>query len=207
MKTCSICGGNHYGKGLCQKHYDAEKYKKNKDTILARHKKFVANNPSYYKEHRKNNAEKYRAAAKKYVENNKEKVIETTRKTRAKNRDKILAYGRAYRDKNRDAMRAMWRDYHGRNLAKHRTNVAARNAMKLQSIPKWTDAAFERFAFEEASDLAERREVAAKFAWHVDHIVPLRSKTVCGLHRSANWQVIPATINQVKGNRVWPDMP
>jgi Uri superfamily endonuclease len=43
--------------------------------------------------------------------------------------------------------------------------------------------------------------------WHVDHIVPLFSSLVCGLHCEANMQVIPAEENISKSNRVWPDMP
>jgi hypothetical protein len=42
---------------------------------------------------------------------------------------------------------------------------------------------------------------------HVDHIVPLVSKFVCGLHCEANLQLLPGPENQRKGNRVWPDMP
>jgi len=41
----------------------------------------------------------------------------------------------------------------------------------------------------------------------VDHIVPLSSPKVCGLHCSANLQVIPKHVNDSKGNAWWPDMP
>jgi hypothetical protein len=82
-------------------------------------------------------------------------------------------------------------------------NTAAYEASKIKATPKWSN----RFFISEAYDLAFRRTIATGFEWQVDHIVPLRSKLVCGLHTEKNLQVIPRKENELKGNRVWPDMP
>ena len=53
----------------------------------------------------------------------------------------------------------------------------------------------------EAHDVRKTRDKLFGFKWHVDHIVPLKGKTVCGLHIWSNLQVIPAVQNLSKGNK------
>lgn len=53
----------------------------------------------------------------------------------------------------------------------------------------------------EAHDLRKRRNILTGFDWHVDHIAPLKGKTICGLHIWSNLQVIPKVINLKKGNK------
>ncbi len=90
---------------------------------------------------------------------------------------------------------------------KHREKVKAlrrrhRSGLRY-ATPVWSIA----FFVQEAYDLAQRRTKATGIEWSVDHIVPVRSKIVCGLHAHTNIQVIPKSINQSKNNRFWPDMP
>lgn len=84
-----------------------------------------------------------------------------------------------------------------KNAAYQRRRVAA----KLNATPSWAN----EFFISEAYHIAKVRSKATGIKWHVDHIVPLRSKLVCGLHVEHNLQVIPAKLNESKGNRVWPD--
>ena len=71
-------------------------------------------------------------------------------------------------------------------------------------MPPWAGE-LDRLAELEAADLCLRREAVTGFAWNLDHVVPLRSGSVCGLHVAANFAVIPAAVNNRKGNRTWPD--
>ena len=126
--------------------------------------------------------------ARKHFEENREKHYHHTKQWRLLNREKELEIYRAWRRNNKD---------------KSVAHVQKRNAAKLKATPIWAN----EFFIGEAYHLAKVRAKATGVAWHVDHIVPLRSKLVCGLHVEHNLRVIPAFENMTKGNRFWPDMP
>lgn len=98
------------------------------------------------------------------------------------------------------AVSLKWRRTNGAVLAAARVR---RRAAEIKATPSWANPFFVR----EVYALAALRSKMFGFAWHVDHIVPLRSKLVCGLHVEYNLQVIPAADNMTKSNRTWPDKP
>jgi hypothetical protein len=77
--------------------------------------------------------------------------------------------------------------------------ASKRRASIKKRTPNWlTDD--DLWMIEEAYDLAQKRTKLLGFAWHVDHIIPLHGKNVCGLHVPSNLQVIPAISNQRKSS-------
>ena len=87
--------------------------------------------------------------------------------------------------------------------AKENTKTAKRRALMIQATPAWADPVLILAFYEEAQIKAQTMKVTH----HVDHIVPLTSKTVCGLHCEFNLQVLPGIENLRKSNRTWPDKP
>lgn len=78
---------------------------------------------------------------------------------------------------------------------------AQRRVLSKKATPSWAD--------KEA--IAGMYQLAAIFNstginLHVDHIIPLKSSKVSGLHCEANLQLLSATENIIKGNRYWDDM-
>jgi hypothetical protein len=89
------------------------------------------------------------------------------------------------------------------NQAKKKAQNLGYKAKKLQATPKWADLGKIVIEYE----LADWCTKMTGNKYHVDHIVPLKSKIVCGLHNEFNLRVILAKDNIIKGNRHWPDMP
>lgn len=127
------------------------------------------------------------ASAKTWVENNRPKARINKAKWRAKNPERVKAWARSRQKEH---------------LAEYAAQRALRRARTLRATPAWANL----FFIEEAYHLAKLRSEATGIEWHVDHIVPLQSKRVCGLHVENNLRVIPAFNNRSKGNRHWPNM-
>lgn len=76
-------------------------------------------------------------------------------------------------------------------------------AAKLKALPFWADLGkIEKF-YSDAQRLSKETGIAHQ----VDHIVPLQSSLVSGLHVEANLRIIHKSLNCSKQNRFWPNMP
>lgn len=97
-------------------------------------------------------------------------------------KERVLLSSRIWREKNKDydAFRASYR-----------------RLCKRQACPSWVNK----------DDLLDIYKEAYYFGLEVDHIVPIISDLVCGLHVPSNLQLLTKSENARKGNRHWPDMP
>jgi uncharacterized protein YdaU (DUF1376 family) len=77
----------------------------------------------------------------------------------------------------------------------------ARRAAKISATPKWLSREQKR-QIQSLYDESRQKTIETGIAHQVDHIVPLRSEAVCGLHVPWNLQVLTAEKNRLKGNEV-----
>ena len=134
-----------------------------------------------------------------YKEKRKDIIREQRREWNKNNKDKVLIW----REVNRDKLRGYCKKWSMNNPDKVNAKTGRRNAARARATPAWANG----HILSEAYSLAQLRLAATGVVHHVDHIVPLRSKLVCGLHCEFNVRVIPGIENVAKGNRHWPDMP
>lgn len=122
----------------------------------------------------------------------------TANKTKAKNRSKYVttsvAWGRANPEKLAEYQR---RKNNKRPSQRNLWTMNYRTA-KIDRMPKWlTDAHL--LEMESAYVYCSALRLVG-LDYHVDHVVPLRGKTVSGLHVPWNLQILPGRENMSKGN-------
>jgi hypothetical protein len=151
-------------------------------------------------------AENQATASKKsrqWYEENRAKAAATRKAWRARNAEKYRADIVAYQSSHKSELRitsAKWRE---RNRGLVTSYGAIRRARVIRSTPPWADLEKIRTLYKEAARLT----VETGIPHHVDHVIPLQSKWVCGLHVHTNLQILPAAENLSKSNRHWPGMP
>lgn len=161
-------------------------YQKNRDRVLAA-------STAYYAENR----EEVRTRHARWQQANPESGRVRTARWRAAHPERSVASVAAWRMVNPEKKKAAEYAWYVANPGKVLAKVARRRAARLQAVPVWAN---------QQKIAAIYAEAAAK-GMHVDHVVPLQSKLVCGLHVEHNLQLLPGSENCSKSNRYWPEMP
>jgi hypothetical protein len=159
----------------------------------------------YKREHYRKNAEHYKARTVAWSRANKERKSEADRAYREANRERCAERAKAYQRAHKQDHLRLSNESRQRNKEWKRRNPDAivfyagkRRAAELQALPAWADL--------DAISVVYKRAQEMGSGYHVDHVVPLVSQFVCGLHCEANLQILTAKENARKNNRHWPDM-
>lgn len=154
----------------------------------------------------------------KWKQNNKERANANRRAWASRNRATDSASARMWAKNNPERLKETHRRYYAKNLVYIRTqslkwakdhperanaNAKKHRMAKRNAVPAWANQQY-------ISDMYMLAKLVSEFTgekYHVDHIVPVQSKIVCGLHVQDNLQVIPGAENIRKKNHHWPHMP
>ena len=162
---------------------------RNREKVLARRK-----------EHYQRNKEELQKKALERYHLNRNRNIEKMRKYKEKNKEKLKLATANYRVANKEEVNKRSKAWNKANPGKKNALTAKRLSKKIQATPPWlTKLDIDLIAmFYEAA--ADQKQYGLDC--HVDHIIPLQGREVCGLHVPWNLQVLPASENISKGNRL-----
>lgn len=108
-----------------------------------------------------------------------------------------------YQQINAEKIKIRKKQYQKENSFRFAAASAKRHALKIKATPGWANMSIVKIYYQKA--LEWTKLTGRKF--EVDHIVPLNSEIVCGLHWEGNLQILCSEENRSKSNRYWPDMP
>ena len=173
-------------------------YEERKDVLNERRRKAYKENPAV--------RERIKSENVRSSEKNRDQLSEGKRKYYDLNKDRLLVDMKNYYQKNKEKIRDYKRDWArkdiDRNPDRWRFQANKRRCVKQNRVPRWANEDKIKEVYKEAFD----REISNGIKIHVDHIVPLLSPYVSGLHCEHNLQIMQASENISKGNRRWPDM-
>lgn len=162
--------------------------------------------------YRQENSEKIKLLNKNYYESNREVILEQKKEYYSENREDILSKKMEYHEQNRERILEYRHKYVEENpekikqwFASNRNkiakNAANRRARKLNATPDWLSDE-QKCEIDVIYFLCKIISEDTGIEHHVDHIIPLKGKTVCGLHVPWNLRIIPAKENIEKSNKL-----
>jgi hypothetical protein len=115
-----------------------------------------------------------------------------------KNKQHKQQYYAKWRADNAKHLQESFRKWAKANPDSIRARAAKRHAARLRATPAWADGTAIRAIYREAIRLTRETGITHE----VDHVIPLRSKFVCGLHVETNLQILTRQANCLKSNRL-----
>lgn len=176
----------------------------NKESISSRRRASYAQNPekskAYNAAYISTRREEAAARSAAWRAADPSRAVASKKLSYEKHRERTLEKQARWATENKDKIRAYQKRRYAEKYELYVAAANARRARKLMATAAW-DLELTELATTEAAHLTRIRRKATGISWHADHIVPLRGKTVSGLHVWNNLAVIPAIINLKKGNR------
>ena len=130
------------------------------------------------------------------------RALESTYKKAYRKRtgDQHATYMAQWREKHKERLNAYGKQYREKRKEHYNFLCQKRKIDLLKRTPAWLTED-DLWVIEQAYELAALRTKMLGIEFHVDHIIPLRGKTVSGLHVPQNIRVVTWLENQRKTNK------
>ena len=132
-----------------------------------------------------------------YYGQNPEARKEQNAKYYAKNSEFVGELNLRWRVENDAELRSIRKRHYEINKGRYIAATKLRKSWIRRATPPWADLS----KIADVYMLAQELTLSTGVLHHVDHEIPLRGKSVCGLHVHYNLRPVPATENLKKGNR------
>ena len=143
---------------------------------------------------------KCKSCHKKDYRKNKKEILDKAKKRYNENKERLMAYDNAYQNKNKEKLKQYRKKYKKQNSERYNFINSLRRSNKLKATPSWLSE-FDLNYIQHIYIQAKELEKIDGNKRHVDHIIPLKGKQVCGLHVPWNLQILTAKENLTKNNR------
>ena len=188
----------------CHRECRRQWYERNAEQRKERNRQWYKQNTERHKENnrqwRKQNAEQQKEYKRQWREQNAERQKEKDHQWYKQNTERHKENNRRWREQNPERQKKNDRRWRERNPEKVNAFGAKRRAAKKQAIAAWADLDAIKQIYFKAAELTKSTGIPHQ----VDHIYPLQSDYMCGLHVEINLQIITKADNVTKSNRTWP---
>ena len=131
--------------------------------------------------------------------NNPLRIKEISKKAYLKDREKQIQDSMRYWSSRSPEDRAAYLRKYRQNNPKVKFRETMKYFKRLKRTPPWLTPT-QKEEIKNFYLLRDDARILTGENYHVDHIIPLQGKLICGLHVPWNLQVLPASINLSKNN-------
>jgi hypothetical protein len=175
-------------------------YKTHRSWVEANRESHLSKLQVYNKKYYLENSKEIKSSVKQYQKENSSKISQKKKVKYAESKLEHNLKSAKYYKENKTKVKSKVKAYQKNNKAKVKVWSGERKSAVKKATPRWLTEEHwlqMNYLYWLASDLSSINGEQ----YDVDHIVPLRGKTVCGLHVPWNLQVLPSDLNRQKSNK------
>lgn len=202
-KWCSACGATKRVDEFQRRRKDGGPYQSRcRDCQNSTNRAWAKSNRSRASKNvrawRSGNLDRAQLSAARWRNDNRQKIKAYQQRHYWRNPDLHRTRARQWKDNNTERAKFNCQRWRKSNPGRNAHKAMLYEARKRRATPPWVDLKAIEAVYVACAEL----NASSGRKHHVDHIYPLCSPVMCGLHVPWNLQILPADVNQRKSNKV-----